>query len=213
MRVIKKIFKIIVYLVILVLIPFILEGIIHFYDVKYNSQTFTGAIKTSCKDVSEGSNILKFKEERFRSQNLSVILYCKNLTEKEATDFVNRITGVFTVRTQEEYEKGLPGKSFNFRLKEKSRNSLERINARYVDIINTNYEVEWELKPIDDEKDYHTKNNLLFREFEKGEELYLDINLNGRVPSETEFRFAYSRSPRSLLRGTFLADLEEKFFN
>lgn len=174
--------------------------------------TRPNAIITSSKGAHEGSNQRLFNEIRFRSEGMSVRLRSTELTEVEAESIANRITGVFTVRTEEEYKNNEPGQSFNFKLEQNLAKPHNSVRTKYgVDNVNltTNYEVECDIKPssfIDEAK----KRELLSREFEKGEKVYFDINLSGRVPPETDFVFTYSRSPRSILRGTSLYNLEDK---
>lgn len=215
MRIIKLILKILIYIVVLALIPFIIEWMINFYDSQYNAMTRPNAIITTSAGVHEGSNQRLFNEVRFRSEGVSVRMRCSELTEVEANAIANRITGVFTVRTEEEYKNNLPGKSFNFKLQTNIAKSLNRVNTRYgVDNVNltTNFEVECDIKPTSF-TDEAIKRELLSREFEKGEKVYFDINLNGRVPPETKFVFTYSRSPRSILRGTKLYNLDSKLLD
>ena len=66
--------------------------------------TRPNAIITSSKGAHEGSNQRLFNEIRFRSEGMSVRLRSTELTEVEAESIANRITGVFTVRTEEEYK-------------------------------------------------------------------------------------------------------------
>lgn len=174
--------------------------------------TRPNAIITSSEGVHEGSNQRLFNETRFRSEGMSVRLRCSELTEVEANSIANRITGVFTVRTEEEYNNKEPGQSFNFKLEQNIAKPLNRVQTRYgVDNVNltTNFEVECDIRP-NSFTDEAIARELLAREFEKGEKVYFDINLSGRVPPETEFVFTYSRSPRSILRGTSLYNLEDK---
>ena len=212
MRIVKLILKILIHIIILALIPFIAEWMLNFYDSQYNPMTRPNAIITSSKGAHEGSNQRLFNEIRFRSEGMSVRLRSTELTEVEAESIANRITGVFTVRTEEEYKNNEPGQSFNFKLEQNLAKPLNSVRTKYgVDNVNltTNYEVECDIKPssfIDEAK----KRELLSREFEKGEKVYFDINLSGRVPPETDFVFTYSRSPRSILRGTSLYNLEDK---
>ncbi len=212
MRIVKLILKVFLYIIIVALIPFLAEWILNFYDSQYNSMTRPNSVITTSKKVKEGSNQRLFNETRFRSQNMSVKLRAGGLTSLEAESMANRITGVFTVRTEDEYKNNKPGKSFNFKLETKLTKSLNRVNTRYgVDNVNltTNFEVECDLKPSSF-VDEAVERDVLLREFEKGEKVYFDIVLNGRVPSAAEFVFTYSRSPRSILRGTALYNLDKK---
>lgn len=215
MRIVKLILKILIYIVVLALIPFIIEWMINFYDSQYNPMTRPNAIITTSEAVHEGSNQRLFNEIRFRSEGMSVRLRCSELTEVEANSIANRITGVFTVRTEEEYNNNKPGKSFNFKLEQNIAKPLNRVQTRYgVDNVNltTNFEVECDFKPTSF-TDEAIERELLAREFEKREKVYFDINLSGRVPPETKFVFTYSRSPRSILRGTSLYNLEDKLLS
>lgn len=215
MSIVKLILKILIYIIVLALLPFIAEWMVNFYDSQYNPMTRPNAIITSSKGVHEGSNQRLFNEIRFRSEGMSVRLRCSELTEVEASSIANRITGVFTVRTEEEYKNNKPGQSFNFKLVQNIAKPLNRVQTRYeVDNVNltTNFEVECDIKPISF-TDEAIERELLAREFEKGEKVYFDINLSGRVPPKTDFVFTYSRSPRSVLRGTRLYNLEDKLLS
>lgn len=215
MSIVKLILKILIYIIVLALLPFIAEWMVNFYDSQYNPMTRPNAIITSSKGVHEGSNQRLFNEIRFRSEGMSVRLRCSELTEVEASSIANRITGVFTVRTEEEYKNNKPGQSFNFKLVQNIAMPLNRVQTRYgVDNVNltTNFEVECDIKPISF-TDEAIERELLAREFEKGEKVYFDINLSGRVPPKTDFVFTYSRSPRSVLRGTRLYNLEDKLLS
>lgn len=215
MSIVKLILKILIYIIVLALLPFIAEWMVNFYDSQYNPMTRPNAIITSSKGVHEGSNQRLFNEIRFRSEGMSVRLRCSELTEVEASSIANRITGVFTVRTEEEYKNNKPGQSFNFKLVQNTAKPLNRVQTRYgVDNVNltTNFEVECDIKPISF-TDEAIERELLAREFEKGEKVYFDINLSGRVPPKTDFVFTYSRSPRSVLRGTRLYNLEDKLLS
>ncbi len=212
MRIFKIILKVLIYIFVVLLVPYIIEGVLHFYDSQYNPMTRPNAIITTSKSVHEGENIRLFNEIRFRSEGVSVSLRCRGLTEVEANSIANRITGVFVVLTEEEYKNNLPGKSFNFKLEKNIAKPLNRVHTRYGTSnvnLTTNFEVECDIEPLSF-TDEAIQREALAREFELGEKVYFKIILNGRVPPETEFVFTYSRSPRSILRGTFLDRLDNK---
>lgn len=214
MSVLKKILKVLLYILIVLLIPFAAEWILNFYDTQFNSMTRPNAILTVSEGVHKGSNQRKFKEERFRSQDLGVTVHFKSLPEIEIQAITNRISGKFTVRTAEEYNKKQSGKSFKFKLKENISVAENKVNTKYgVDDINyvVNYDVECSIAPESFTEEL-LMDALLRREFEKGEEVYFDIDFDGRIPPNTEFIFTYSKSPRSLLRGTFLYGIDDKIY-
>lgn len=197
------------------LIPFIIEGMLNFYDNQYNAMTRPNAIVTKSGGVHEGSNERLFNETRFRSEGVAVKLRSTGLTEVEADSTIKRLTGVFIIRTEEEYKNKEPGVSFDFKLESILKRPLNTVSSRYgvdnIDLL-TNYEIECNIKPISF-VDEGKARDALSREFEQGEKVYFEIQLNGRVPPETEFVFTYSMSPRSILRGTALYGLDEKILS
>jgi hypothetical protein len=213
--IVRKILKYLLYLLAICLIPFIVEGMLNFYDNQYNAMTRPNAIITRSKGVHEGVNERLFNETRFRAEGLAVKLHCSGLTEVEADSIIKRLTGVFIVRTEEQYKNKEPGISFDFKLQSNLTRALNRVSSKYgvdnIDLL-TNYEIECNLEPISFDDEAKARNSLL-REFEVGEKVYLEIQLNGRVPPESEFVFTYSMCPRSVLRGTVLYGLDEKILN
>lgn len=215
MRIVRKILKYLLYIFAILLIPFIIEGMLNFYDNQYNAMTRPNAIVTRSGGVHEGVNERLFNEIRFRSEGISVKLRCSGLTDVEAESTIKRLTGVFIIRTEEEYKNKEPGVSFDFKLHSILKRPLNSVSSHYgvdnIDLL-TNYEIECNIKPISF-VDEGKARDALTREFENGEKVYFEIQLNGRVPPETEFVFTYSMSPRSVLRGTPLYGLDEKILS
>lgn len=205
----KKLLRILITIFIILLLPFLLESIVVFFDNTFNSEVKPGAIVMQSDKVHSGLNKRMFCETRFRSSDMNVSLRSKNIS-RESISLLEKVKGTFKVLDSDNNEIA----SFAFKLVksiEKKLNHLGKDSEINTVEINNLFEAEFLLKPSTRE-DREVMQKYLKREFEQSEKVIFHIELEGFIPAETEFLFSYSQAHKSLLRGTFLYELGAKLF-
>lgn len=211
MNVVRGTLKIVVALVALCALPFVIEILLNSYELARNPWTKLGAIVTDGGPVKAGLNRRLFNEIRFRSTGMRLYFNSMNLTEKQADSLISDVAGkVHIIKDEEEIL------TYNFRLEQNLKknvgglDALEKLGAAGLIGIAHKFDVECKIVPATAE-DRVAADALYKREFGVGEAVEIAFEFEGTVPEESKLTFCYSKSPSSLLHGTFLERIGKRF--
>ena len=211
MNVVRGTLKIVLALVALCALPFVFEVLLNSYELAHNPWTKLGAIVTDGGPVKAGLNRRLFNEIRFRSTGMRMYFNAMNLTEKQADSLVSDVAGKLHVLKGDDEIL-----AYNFRLEQNLKknvgglDALEKLGAAGLIGIAQKFDVECKIVPATEE-DSIAADALYKREFGVGEAVELAFEFEGAVPEESKLTFCYSKSPSSLLHGTFFERIAKRF--
>ncbi len=199
----KKKRQILMLLPVLILLPFLIEMIVSFYDTVNNPWTQPYSIVIDGGVVQEGVNKREFKEVRFRARGLKFYFISENISSVEADKIAEEVTGSVKY-IQNEKQIGF----YKFKLVPQLRKDFDSVDFKSSEIESSltlaeRALVECLIEPVSAE-DIDTANRLAAYEFELGEVMNLEFEFEGDLPPSSKLRFSYSKSPDSVFHGTFL---------
>ncbi len=210
MNIVRGTLKIFLGLVVLCALPFVIEVLLNSYELARNPWTKLGAIVTDGGAVKAGLNRRLFKEIRFRSTGMRMYFDSMNLTEIQADSLISDVAGkVHVIKGDEEIL------TYNFRLEQNLKknvgglDALEKLGAAGLIGIAQKFDVECKIVPATAE-DRAAADFLYKREFGVGEAVEIAFEFEGAVPTESKLTFCYSKSPSSLLHGTFFERIAKR---
>ena len=197
----------IVSIVIFVLL-LVAEVLIGNHDRSKSKWTRPGAIHVEGGTAKPGLNRRKFQEIRFRARDMKIYLSMKQISVQEANMMPETIRGRFVVTSR-----GSDYCAFDFKIaEEKIVDALSDVTASpephfsFDSIIDVTRRIDRDYIIIPaTEMDKIGFAKLSGHSFEVGEEMQMDISLEGSLPRTASFVFVYCRAPKSLLHGYLLA--------
>lgn len=204
MSALKGLFTMLLAIAILCAIPFVIELLINAYEVNRNPWTMPGAVVADGGPVRPGLNRRQFKEIRFRSTGMRIYFKATSLPQEAADAIEADVAG--RLRVLQDDREVL---AYDFRLGPGLKKNIggldaqESVGALGIIDIARKYDVECAIVPQLPE-DAAAADRLHQWEFEVGETVELAFTFEGKIPETAGLVFTYSKSPGSLLHGTFL---------
>lgn len=208
MNIYFKILKVVLGIAFLCALPFIIEWGLSAYEFSYDPRTQLGAITTDGGPVKEGLNRRYYQEIRFRSTGMKMYFSAKNLSEAKADLLADSITGRFRVLKEEEELF-----TYDFKLEQVIKKDVGGLDnfgdtSSLGDLsLAKRFDVDCQIVPAT-EVDQKVAKAFYQRQFEKGEQVEFAYVFEGEIPPESQLGYSYSKCPRSLLRGTFLEQID-----
>lgn len=207
---VRGVAKILLTIAILLAIPFVVEMLLNTYETNRNPWTKPGAIVADGGPVHAGLNRRQFKEIRFRSTGLRIYFKATSLPQEAADAIEADVAG--RLRVLKDDQEVL---AYDFRLAPGLKKNVGGLDAQesvgalgLIDIARK-YDVECAIAPQLPE-DAAAAERLHRWEFAVGETVELAFAFEGKIPETAGLVFTYSKTPGSLLHGTFLERIAKR---
>lgn len=204
MNMLRGVLNILLTIVILLTLPFIIEMLLNTYETNRNPWTKPGAIVADGGAIHAGLNRRQFKEIRFRSTGMRIYFKATALPQEVADAIESDVSG--RLRVRQDNEEVL---AYDFRLAPGLKKDIgglaaqESVGSLGIIDIARKYDVECLIVPKSPQ-DAVAAERLSRWEFGVGETVELAFTFEGKIPETAGLVFTYSKTPSSLLHGTFL---------